>query len=133
MFTDSISDCLTRIKNAGTARHQTVAVRGSNAVARILELLKREGFIEFFEKKSEADKPGYTFSVGLKYYQDGNPVISEISRVSKPGRRLYSGVEKLPRVHSGLGMAIISTSQGMMTDSEARKKNVGGELVALVS
>ena len=133
MFTDSISDCLTRIKNAGTARHQAVTVRGSNSVARVLELLKREGFIEFFEKKSEADKPGYTFNVGLKYYQDGNPVISEISRVSKPGRRLYSGVEKLPRVHSGLGMAIISTSQGMMTDSEARKKNVGGELVALVS
>lgn len=132
MFNDSISDCLARIKNAGTARHQTVAIAGSNVVGRVLELLKREGFIEFFEKKTEADVAGYTFNVGLKYFPDGNPVISEVSRVSKPGRRLYAGVEKLPRVHSGLGMAIISTSQGMMTDAEARKKNVGGELVALV-
>lgn len=133
MYTDSISDCLARIKNAGTARHRAVDVRGSNTVSRILDLLKREGLIEFFEKKVQEGKPGYVFNVGLKYYEGGNPVISEISRVSKPGRRLYSTVEKLPRVHSGLGIAIVSTSQGMMTDAEARKKNMGGELVALVA
>jgi small subunit ribosomal protein S8 len=97
----------------------------------VLEVLKREGLIEGFENAEDANKRP-ALKVGLKYYTSGKPMISRVERVSKPGCRKYFEVEALPRVSSGLGIAIVSTSKGMMTDNEARRSKVGGEVIALV-
>ena len=127
--TDTISDFLTRIRNASAARHKSVDVPSSNLKVAIAEILKDQGYIQDFSK-SEDGKQG-VLSLKLRYYY-GQPVIREIHRVSKPGRRIYAPVERLPRVRNGLGIAIISTPRGVMTDKQARRENVGGEVLCTI-
>jgi len=129
-MTDPLGDLFTRIRNAQMRRKGTVASPGSRLRARVLEVLKSEGYIrdyattEFGNGRTELD-------IELKYY-DGKPVIRSIERVSKPGRRVYAAVDAMPRVADGLGITILSTSQGVMADHEARERNVGGEVLCKV-
>ncbi|MFM8772138.1 MAG: 30S ribosomal protein S8 [Candidatus Kapaibacterium sp.] len=127
--TPPIADILTRIRNASAAKHKSVDVPASNLKVAIAEILKDQGFIQDFSK-SEDGKQG-VLSVKLRYYY-GQPVIREVHRVSKPGRRVYAPVERLPRVRNGLGIAIISTPRGVMTDKQARRENVGGEVLCTI-
>jgi len=127
MMTDPISDMLIRIKNALMARHKTVVVSGSKLKLEIARILKDEGYIEDYRIVDE--KPQMKIEIVLKYDEKKRPVIAGIKRVSKPGRRIYRGYRELPRVLDGLGIAIISTSQGVMTDHEARKRRLGGEII----
>ena len=128
--TDPIADMLTRIRNAGRANHRRVDVPASRVKKAIAEVLLREKYINNF--KSIADDKQGMLRIYLKYTPDSRPVISGLKRVSTPGRRVYVKQEEVPRVIGGLGTAIISTSQGIVTDKEARKSGLGGELVALV-
>lgn len=132
MMTDTIADLLTRIRNAQRAGHKIVQVRFSKMNERILVVLQREGFIDGYEAKKADTIAALSYSVFLKYYNSGKPMISLARRVSKPGRRNYAKVRKLPRVHSGLGIAVVSTSQGLMSDREAQRKKIGGEVLALI-
>jgi small subunit ribosomal protein S8 len=127
--TDTISDFLTRIRNASAARHKSVDVPSSNLKIAIAEILKDQGYIQDFSK-SEDGKQG-VLNLKLRYYY-GQPVIREIQRISKPGRRIYAAVDRLPRVRNGLGIAIISTPRGVMTDKKARSENVGGEVLCTI-
>jgi small subunit ribosomal protein S8 len=127
MMTDPISDMLIRIKNALMARHKTVVVPGSRLKLEIARILKDEGYIEDYRVVEE--KPQIKIEIVLKYDEKKRPVIAGIKRVSKPGRRIYRGYKELPRVLDGMGIAIISTSQGIMTDHEARKRRLGGEVI----
>lgn len=127
--TDTIADFLTRIRNASSAKHKVVDIPASKLKMAIAAILKDQGFITDFEKVDD-DKQG-VIQVKLRYYL-GQPAIREIKRVSKPGRRLYAGADKLPRVRNGLGIAIISTPQGVMSDKEARRLNVGGEVLCTI-
>src|SRR3954469_19543602 len=123
MMTDPLGDMLTRIRNGQQARHAVVAAPASNLRANVLEVLKREGYIRGYTR--EEVRPGVAeLKIELKYV-DGEPVIREINRVSKPGRRIYSKIADLPRIYSGLGIAILSTPRGVMSDNEARAANVG--------
>jgi small subunit ribosomal protein S8 len=131
MINDHVSDMITRIRNGQRSGHRSVLVTSSKMNKSVLEVLKREGLIEGFENAEDANKRP-ALKVGLKYYTSGKPMISRVERVSKPGCRKYFEVEALPRVSSGLGIAIVSTSKGMMTDNEARRSKVGGEVIALV-
>ncbi|ROL60488.1 30S ribosomal protein S8 [Bacteroidetes/Chlorobi group bacterium MS-B_bin-24] len=124
--TDVIADFLTRIRNAGRARHNEVLVPFSKMKWAICQILKDQGYIEDFEKLD--DNVQGTIRIKLKYY-NRQPVIREIKRVSKPGRRIYVGAKEIPRVKNGLGIAVVSTSRGIMTDKMARKLNIGGELL----
>lgn len=126
---DTIADFLTRIRNASAAKHKTLEVPSSNLKLAIAEILKDQGFIADFEK-TEDSKQGI-INIRLRYYL-GQPVFREIRRVSKPGRRVYSPVDKLPRVRNGLGIAIISTPHGVMSDKRARRENVGGEVLCTI-
>lgn len=128
--TDKIADLLTRIRNANSAKHDTVSIPSSNMKKSILEILVNEGYIKRFTA-SEDDKQGM-LKVYLKYKDGKDPVITGLKRVSKPGLRMYSDVENMPKVMKGLGIAIVSTSKGIMTDRQARKENVGGEVLAYV-
>ncbi len=130
MMTDPISDMLIRIKNALMARHKTVVVSGSKLKLEIARILKDEGYIEDYRIVEE--RPQMKIEIVLKYDEKKRPVIAGIKRVSKPGRRIYRGYRELPRVLDGLGVAIISTSQGVMTDHEARKRRLGGEIICEV-
>jgi len=138
MVNDPVADLLTRIRNAQKARHRSVTVPNSKMIKSVLEVLKREGFIENYSAKENLEESGNSelkfgsMEVVLRYYDTGEPVISRIERISTPGKRVYAGVEELPRVFSGLGISIVSTSQGLMSDREARKNGVGGELIARV-
>lgn len=129
-MSDPLGDMLTRIRNGQSARMSTIAVPASKLRANVLEVLKREGFIRGY---SEAVlKAGVSeFTVELKY-ADGGPAIKEIARVSKPGRRVYSKIKDLPRFYNGLGISILSTPKGVMSDHEARAANVGGEVLCRV-
>jgi small subunit ribosomal protein S8 len=127
MMTDPIADMLIRIKNALMARHKTVVVPGSKLKLEIARILKEEGYIEDYRVIEE--KPQIKIEIVLKYDEKKRPVIAGIKRVSKPGRRIYRGYKELPKVLNGMGIAIISTSQGIMTDHEARKRRVGGEVI----
>ena len=127
--TDTISDFLVRIKNAGIARHKTVDIPFSKLKYSIARILKVQGFISDFEKIDDGVQG--ILRITLRYYQ-GQLVIKKFQRVSKPGRRVYAPVDKLPRVYNGLGLAIISTSKGVLTDKEARKLNIGGEVLFTV-
>ena len=129
MLTDPIADYLTRIRNAILRKYPTVEVPASNMKKAITEILKEEGYIEDYELLDD-NKQGI-IKITLKY-EDGVPAISGLKRVSKPGLRQYSTVEKLPKVLNGLGIAIISTSKGVMTDSKARSENVGGEVLCYI-
>ena len=140
MVSDTIADLLTRIRNAQQRSHRAVRIPVSKMNLSVLEILKAEGFIEGFEqrparvvrdakgKERQSQFPEY--EVGLKYGTTGRPGIAESRRVSKPGRRVYMRANSLPKVHCGLGLAIISTSQGVMSDREARKRKIGGEVIA---
>jgi small subunit ribosomal protein S8 len=129
-MSDPLGDMLTRIRNAQRARSQNVVSPASSMRANVLEVLIREGYIRGFTKVDI--RPGVSqLNIELKY-ADGEPVIKEINRVSKPGRRIYSKIADLPRVYNGLGIAILSTPRGIMSDSEARAANVGGEVLCRV-
>ena len=129
-MSDTLGDMLTRIRNAQAARHGSVVVPASKLRGSVLDVLKREGYIRGYFA-SETRGGSAEFTVELKY-QEGAPVIREISRVSKPGRRVYSGIKDLQKVYGGLGIAILSTPRGVMSDSEARAQNVGGEVICQV-
>jgi len=130
-LSDPIADMLTRIRNAVRINNKQVNVKTSKICEGIAAVLKTEGYIEDFDKIDDG-KQGI-LRVTLKYDQDGNSIINEITRTSKPGRRVYSSVEKLPRVLAGMGIAIVSTSEGVMSDNSCREKNVGGEILCTVS
>jgi small subunit ribosomal protein S8 len=130
-LSDPIADMLTRIRNALRINRNQVFVRASKICEGIATVLKKEGYIENFDRIDDG-KQGI-LRVTLKYDTEGQPVISEIVRTSKPGRRIYSSVEQLPRVLDGMGIAIISTSKGIMSDKECRAANVGGEILCTVS
>ena len=129
-ITDTIADLLTRIRNAASAKHDTVEIPASNMKKAICQILVDEGYIKSFSV-TEDGKQGI-IKVVLKYGEGKTPVIKGLRRVSKPGLRIYSNVEELPKVMKGLGIAIISTSKGVMTDRQARKENLGGEVLAFV-
>ncbi|MBO5077301.1 MAG: 30S ribosomal protein S8 [Clostridia bacterium] len=129
-ITDVIADMLTRIRNAGTAKLETVDIPASNIKMAIAEILLEEGYIKEIQKLDD-DRQGVIRLV-LKYTANKKSVISGIKRISKPGLRVYAGAGELPRVLGGLGIAVISTSQGIMTDKKARKLGIGGEVMAYV-
>jgi len=128
-LSDPIGDMIARIKNAQVRSHKLVELPSSNFKIRISEILKSEGYIIDYKVNNDTKKP--ILSINLKYHS-GNPVISAIERVSKPGRRIFSSAESLPKINNGLGIAIISTPMGVMTDLDARKKKVGGEIICKV-
>ena len=129
-ITDTIADILTRIRNASSARHATVDVPASNVKKVITQILLDEGYIKGFQV-IEDGKQG-VIRITLKYTDNRSPVITGLRRVSKPGLRIYSSCEDMPKVRKGLGIAIVSTSKGIMTDKKARELNVGGEVLAFV-
>ena len=129
-ITDSIADLLTRIRNASSARHETVDIPASNMKKAIMQILVDEGYVKSFTV-IEDGKQGMIRAT-LKYGEGKTPVITGLRRVSKPGLRIYSSVEDMPKVLKGLGIAIVSTSKGVMTDRQARKENVGGEVLAFI-
>lgn len=127
---DPIGDMLTRIRNAQMRKRTSVLTPASKLRERVLQVLKSEGFIRGFTR-TEFEGGKAEIDIELKYY-DGEPVIQEIKRVSKPGRRVYASVSNLPRVHNGLGISILSTPKGVMSDSDARDHNVGGEVLCQI-
>ena len=129
-ITDSIADMLTRIRNANSAKHDTVQIPASNIKKSIAQILVDEGYIKSF-KVIEDGKQG-VIEIALKYGPNKSQVITGLRRVSKPGLRIYSNSEDMPKVQNGLGIVILSTSKGIMTDKDARKANVGGEVLAYV-
>ena len=129
-ITDTIADMLTRIRNASSARHETVDIPASNMKKSIAQILVDEGFVKSFQVVEDG-KQG-VIRMTLKYVDGKTPVITGLRRVSKPGLRIYSNCEDMPKVMKGLGIAIVSTSKGVMTDKKARRENVGGEILAFV-
>lgn len=130
MNTDPIADMLTRIRNAGMADHASVEMPSSKLKVELAKVLKAEGYIEDYAVR-DVDK-FKILSVTLKYKEDGKPVITKLKRASKPGLRVYMKSKNIPKVLGGLGIAIVSTSKGLLTDRKARKENVGGELLCYV-
>lgn len=128
-LSDPLGDMLTRIRNGQRAGKAVIESPASKLRANVLEVLKKEGYIRGFNRSEGDGKP--TLSIELKYY-DGQPVIKTISRVSRPGRRVYSSISDLPKVRNGLGISILSTPRGVMSDNDARVANVGGEVLAHV-
>lgn len=129
-ITDTIADLLTRIRNASASRHDSVEIPASNMKKAIVQILLDEGYIKNYSVKDDG-KQGI-IRVTLKYDENKKSVITGLKRVSKPGLRIYSNVEDMPKVMKGLGIAIISTSKGIMTDRQARKENAGGEVLAFI-
>ena len=130
MNTDPIADMLTRIRNANTVSHATVEVPASKLKVQLAKLLKEEGFIADYEVKEEGNFK--VIVITLKYEANGKPVITKLQRVSKPGLRHYSKAKNLEKVLGGMGIAVVSTPKGLLTDRKARKENVGGEVLAFV-
>ena len=128
-LSDPIGDMIARVKNAQARNHKKVELPSSNFKARIADILKNEGFIKDFKIENRENKA--TLLLELKYHS-GNPVISTFERISKPGRRIFSSADSLPKINNGLGIAIISTPKGVMTDLDARKQKVGGEIICKV-
>ena len=128
-LSDPIGDMIARIKNAQMRNHKKVEIPSSKFKAKIADVLKGEGFIIDYKVDMETNKP--ILLINLKY-NSGNPVINTIERISKPGRRIFSSAESLPKINNGLGIAIISTSKGVMTDIDARKQKLGGEVICKV-
>ena len=128
-LSDPIGDMIARIKNAQDRNHKKVELTSSNFKVKIADILKNEGFIKDFKVDEENKKS--RLSLELKYHS-GNPVISNFERVSKPGRRIFSSADSLPKINNGLGIAIVSTPKGVMTDIDARKQKVGGEIICKV-
>jgi small subunit ribosomal protein S8 len=131
-MTDPIADMLTRIRNANTAMHDTVRMPSSKLKESLAGILEREGYIAAFAVQDDAGRPGRVLEIQMKYTPERTRTISGIRRVSKPGLRVYTKADKLPRVLGGLGVAVLSTSQGLMTDTEARRRRVGGEVLCYV-
>ena len=128
-LTDPLGDMLTRIRNGQTARKDSVTTPASKLRARVLDVLQREGYIRGYSEEALGKHPG--LRIELKYFE-GQPAIKHVARVSKPGRRVYSGSKELPVVRNGLGITIVSTHRGVLSDAEARDQNVGGEVLAEV-
>ena len=128
-LSDPIGDMIARVKNAQQRNHKKVNLPSSNFKTKIADILKNEGFIKDFKILNDEKK--ITLSLELKYHS-GSPVISNFERVSKPGRRIFSSAESLPKINNGLGIAIVSTPKGVMTDIDARKQKVGGEIICKV-
>lgn len=128
-FTDPLGDMLTRIRNGQQARKDSVLTPASKLRGAVLEVLQREGYIRGYSEEALDKHPG--LRIELKYFE-GEPAIRKIARISKPGRRIYSGSDELPRVRNGLGITIVSTPKGVLSDAEAREAKVGGEVLAEV-
>lgn len=128
-MTDPVADMLTRIRNANALKKETVSVPHSNLKASIAEILKEEGFINGYEVEGDVKK---NIVLSLKYTENGQRVISGLKKISKPGLRITVAADKLPKVLNGLGVAVVSTSQGVMTDAKARKLGIGGEVIAYI-
>ena len=128
-LTDPLGDMLTRIRNGQRARKDSVLTPGSKLRTRVLDVLQREGYIRGYSEEQMGPAAG--IRIELKYFE-GQPAIKHVARVSKPGRRVYSGATELPRVMNGLGITIVSTPRGVLSDAEAREQNVGGEVLAEV-
>ena len=128
-LSDPIGDMIARVKNAQARNHKKVELPSSNFKSKIADILKNEGFIKDFKINKENNKS--LLSLELKYHS-GNPVISTVERISKPGRRIFSSADGLPKINNGLGIAIVSTPKGVMTDIDARKQRVGGEIICKV-
>jgi small subunit ribosomal protein S8 len=131
-MTDPIADMLTRIRNGNTAMHDEVRMPSSKLKEALAAVLQKEGYIEGFSVDENPDRPGKTLVVAMKYSPERARTISGIKRVSKPGLRVYSKSTEVPRVLGGLGVAVLSTSQGLLSDREARKRRVGGEILCFV-
>ncbi len=129
-MTDPIADMLARIRNAQLARHERVEMPASRLKHEIAKILRREGYVKAARVERRAGKP--VLRITLRYDEEGRPAIRELRRISKPGRRVYVGADEIPRVKNGFGIAILSTSKGVLTDREARKLRVGGELICTV-
>ncbi|MFN3961622.1 MAG: 30S ribosomal protein S8 [Fimbriimonadaceae bacterium] len=130
MLTDPIGDLLVRLRNGAQRGHETVVIPASKLKRSILEILKREGYIDAVEVSEKDGHP--VFRVTLRYVGEGRPMITGLERISKPGRRVYVGSKDIPKVKNGLGISILSTSKGVMTDQESRKNGVGGEVLCAV-
>jgi small subunit ribosomal protein S8 len=131
-MTDPIADMLTRIRNANTAMHDTVKMPTSKLKQSLADILEREGYIGGFDVTPSTTGPGSVLEIKLKYAPDRTRTIGGLRRVSKPGLRIYAQADRIPRVLGGMGVAVVSTSQGLMTDREARKRRVGGEVLCYV-
>jgi small subunit ribosomal protein S8 len=131
-MTDPIADMLTRIRNANVAMHETVRMPSSKLKEALAGILEREGYIEGFTVRDASGRPGRFLEIEMKYSKDRVRTISGLRRVSKPGLRVYTHADRLPRVLGGLGVAVLSTSQGLMTDREARQRRMGGEVLCYV-
>jgi small subunit ribosomal protein S8 len=131
-MTDPIADMLTRIRNANVAMHDEVRMPASKLKENLAVLLQKEGYIDGFHAEDNTDRPGRSLVITMKYSPERERVISGVKRVSKPGLRVYTKADTIPRVLGGLGVAVLSTSQGLMTDREARKRRMGGEILCYV-
>lgn len=131
-MTDPVADMLTRIRNANVALKDTVTMPSSKLKESLAQILVREGYVADVETADAGDRPGRVLTLKLKYGPDRSRTISGLKRVSKPGLRIYRGADELPRVVGGLGIAVLSTSKGLMTDREARKAHIGGEVLCYV-
>jgi small subunit ribosomal protein S8 len=131
-MTDPIADMLTRVRNANVAMHDSVRMPSSKLKEALAAILQREGYIEGWTVQDDPGRPGRVLEITMKYSPDRTRTISGIKRVSKPGLRVYSKADRLPRVLGGLGVAVLSTSQGLMTDREARQRRMGGEILCFV-
>ncbi len=131
-MTDPIADMLTRIRNANSAMFDSVSMPGSKVKVNLAKILEREGYIDGFDVRVVDGKPGTTLEIKLKYSLDRKRTIMGIKRISKPGLRIYKKSDQMPKVLGGVGVAVVSTSQGLMTDREARKNKLGGEVLCYV-
>jgi len=131
-MTDPIADMLTRIRNASSAQFETVKMPGSKLKEALAAILEREGFIAGYTVEKDPKKPGTQLAITLKYSADRTRTIGGIKRISKPGLRIYARADRMPRVLGGIGVAVVSTSHGLMTDREARKRHLGGEVLCYV-
>lgn len=131
-MTDPIADMLTRLRNANTAMHETVRMPGSKLKEHLAEVLAKEGYIAAYRTKEIPGRPGSELEITLKYTSRRERSIAGLRRISKPGLRIYTRADKMPRVLGGMGVAVLSTSQGLMTDKEARRRGIGGEVLCHV-
>jgi small subunit ribosomal protein S8 len=131
-MTDPLADMLTRVRNANIAMHDSVRMPSSKLKEALAGILQREGYIQGFTVRDDPGRPGRTLEIDMKYSPERTRTISGLRRVSKPGLRVYTGADRLPRVLGGLGVAVLSTSHGLMTDREARQRRVGGEVLCYV-
>ena len=132
MMTDPVADMLTRLRNANTAMHDEVHMPSSKLKVALADMLQNEGYIGGYDVADNVGRPGKTLTVRMKYSPKRERVISGLKRVSKPGLRVYSGSRDIPRVVGGLGVAVVSTSKGLMSDREARRRRLGGEVLCYV-